>query len=103
MTPGEVIVAGRFPLGQLVITPAAAGRLTPGETADRIARHARGDWDDITAENELASREGFRLLSAYGRVALSRSVLADCRVLIAALVPEDRARLIEGLRAAPGP
>jgi hypothetical protein len=71
MTPGDGIVAGRFPLGQLVITRAAAGRLTPDEIADGIVRHARGDWGDISPEdakeNELSVREGFRLLSAYGR------------------------------------
>jgi hypothetical protein len=39
MLPGDGIVAGRFPLGQLVITRAAAGRLTPEEIADGIARH----------------------------------------------------------------
>jgi hypothetical protein len=44
MAPGEGTVAGRFPLGQLVITRNAAGRLTPEEIADGIARHARGDW-----------------------------------------------------------
>ena len=71
MTPGDRIAGARFPLGQLVITPAAAGRLTPEEIADGISRHARGDWGDLspgdTAENELSLREGFRLLSAHGR------------------------------------
>jgi hypothetical protein len=70
MTPGDDIVAGRFPLGQLVITRAAVSLLTPDEIADGIVRHARGDWGDLSpddaAENELALREGFRLLSAYG-------------------------------------
>jgi hypothetical protein len=71
MTPGEGVVAGHFPLGQLVITRAAAGRLAPEEIAGAIVRHARGVWGDISpddaAENELALRESFRLLSAYGR------------------------------------
>ena len=71
MTRGDGIVAGRFALGQFGITRAAAGRLTPEEMADEIARHARGDWGDIgpdnAAENELPLREGSRLLSAYGR------------------------------------
>ena len=71
MKPGDGIVAGRFPLGRLVITRNAAGRLTPEEIADGIARHARGDWGDLSPEdadaNELALREDFRLLSAYGR------------------------------------
>jgi hypothetical protein len=71
MTPGDPIVGARFPLGQLVITRKAAGRLSPEEIADGIARHARGDWGDLSpqdaAENDLSLREGFRLLSAYGR------------------------------------
>jgi hypothetical protein len=34
-----------------------------------------------------------------GQVALSRVVLEDCRLMIQSLVPEDRARLAEELRA----
>lgn len=34
-----------------------------------------------------------------GRVALSRAVLVDCRLMIEALVPEDRARLAKELQA----
>jgi hypothetical protein len=34
-----------------------------------------------------------------GRVALSRVILEDCRLMIGSLVPADRARLIEELRA----
>ena len=71
MTPGDRIVGARFPLGRLVITSNAAGRLSPEEIAAGLARHARGDWGDVSpedaAENELGLREGFRLLSAYGR------------------------------------
>jgi hypothetical protein len=55
MTPGDGIVAGRFPLGQLLITRAAAGRLAGDLSAEDAA------------ENELSLREGFRLLSAYGQ------------------------------------
>ena len=62
MTPGEGIVSGRFPLGQLVMTRNAAGRLTPEEIADGIVRHVRGDWGDISpedaTENDLSLREG---------------------------------------------
>jgi hypothetical protein len=38
-----------------------------------------------------------------GALALSRVVLEDIRISLAALVPEDQARLVEELRAAPGP
>jgi hypothetical protein len=94
MTPGDGIVAGRFPLGQLVITRAAVSRLTPDKIADGIARHARGDWGDISpddaAENELALREGFRLLSAYGRGERRFWVITEAdRSVTTVLLPDD--------------
>ena len=94
MTPGDGIVAGRFPLGQLVITRAAAGRLTPEEIADAIVRHVRGDWGDISpadaAENELALREGFRLLSAYGSGDCRFWVITEAdRSATTVLLPDD--------------
>jgi hypothetical protein len=94
MTPGDGIVAGRFPLGQLVITRAASGQLTPEEIAAGIGRHARGDWGDISAEdaaeNELSVREGFRLLSAYGRGARRFWVITEAdRSVTTVLLPED--------------
>jgi len=94
MTPGDHIVGGRFPLGQLVITPAAAGRLTPEEIADGIIRHARGDRGDISpgdaAENERSLREGFRLLSAYGRGDRRSWVITEAdRSATTVLLPDD--------------
>jgi hypothetical protein len=94
MTPDDSIVDGRFPLGQLVITRAAAGRLTPEEIADGIVRHARGDWGDISpndaAENELALREGFRLLSAYGSGDRRFWIISESdRSATTLLLPED--------------
>jgi hypothetical protein len=94
MTPGEGIVSGRFPLGQLVMTRAAAGRLTPEEIADGVTRHARGDWGDISpedaAENELALREGFRLFSAYGRGDRRFWIITEAdRSVTTVLLPED--------------
>lgn len=61
----------RFPLGQLLTTPAAlsalqAAGLTP---LPLLARHAAGDWGDLDPEdkqlNERALRDGGRLFSAY--------------------------------------
>jgi hypothetical protein len=94
MTSGDRIAAGRFPLGQLVITRGAAGRLTPGEIADGIVRHVRGDWGDISpedaTENELALREGFRLLSAYGRGERRYWVITEAdRSATTILLPEN--------------
>ncbi len=94
MIPGDGIVAGRFRLGQLVITRAAAGRLTPAEIADGIGRHARGEWSDLRpdddAENELSVREGFRLLSAYGRGDRRYWIITEAdRSATTVLLPED--------------
>lgn len=58
-----------FPLGQLCMTPGVQQQVPPSEMLQALRRHARGDWgelvpDDIAA-NDLAVREGTRLLSAY--------------------------------------
>ncbi len=59
----------QFRLGCLMITPQALSKLGHEEILTALARHARGDWGDLDAEdveeNELSLREGFRLLSAY--------------------------------------
>jgi hypothetical protein len=94
MTPGEGIFSGRFPLGQLVITSNANERLTPEEIADGIVRHARGDWGGVgladAAENELSLREGFRLLSAYGKGDRRFWVITEAdRSVTTVLLPED--------------
>ena len=63
---------GRFPLGQVVGTPAALKALHEnGKTPEQIlARHVRGDWGDELCEedwkvNEQALVQGHRILSAY--------------------------------------
>jgi hypothetical protein len=94
MKPGDRIVGGRFPLGQLVITRNASERLAPEEIADGITRHARGDWGDLSAEdateNDLSLREGFRLLSAYGKGDRRFWVITEAdRSATTVLLPED--------------
>jgi hypothetical protein len=60
-----------FSLGQLVATPGALAALEKaGQTAlEFLARHARGDWGELTEddrkENQLSLERGFRLLSSY--------------------------------------
>ena len=93
MTSGEGI-AGRFPLGQLIITAAAAGRLTSAEVVAGIARHARGDWGDVGPEdavaNERSLREGLRLLSAYGRGDRRFWIITESdRSVTTVLLPDD--------------
>ena len=64
-------IGARFALGQTFITPGAQEALDmAGETAIQfLRRHMSADWGEVSEddarENELALREGFRLLSSY--------------------------------------
>ena len=59
------------PLGRVVATPGALKLLSEiGEDPfGYIARHAAGDWGDLCTfdrrQNEIALREGLRVLSSY--------------------------------------
>ena len=61
----------RFSPGQIVATPGAIAALSEAGQGmlEFLIRHITGDWGDIckedAAENELALKEGFRILSAY--------------------------------------
>jgi hypothetical protein len=61
----------RFLLGRLALTPAAQALLEANavEALTLIARHATGDWGDLSPgdgdANEAALLDGDRLLSAY--------------------------------------
>lgn len=61
----------KFTLGQVVATPGALEALArAGQTPhELLARHLRGDWGDLDAEdaalNDEALKDGSRLLSAY--------------------------------------
>jgi len=61
----------KFPLGQLLITPAAMALLEKANVSifTLLERHLAGDWGDVCAEdaklNDDALRYGNRLLSVY--------------------------------------
>lgn len=61
-----------FRLGQTVATPGAIEVMEQLgiDPADLIARHVKGDWGDIHAEdrglNEQAVSDGSRIFSVYG-------------------------------------
>ncbi len=61
----------RFPLGQIVATPAAIEALKNAGTNARelLARHSRGDWGDLNQEdkdaNDSSLIDGSRILSAF--------------------------------------
>ena len=61
----------RFVLGELVVTPSAATaiRRAGHNMWEFVARHARGDWGEVSDSdhqaNDLAIATGDRILSAY--------------------------------------
>lgn len=59
----------RFPVGRLMITPAAAQVVPADEATRALRRHAAGDWGNVDSEdwaaNDAALRHGTRLLSSY--------------------------------------
>ena len=88
-------MAAKFPLGQIVITPAALEAIPATEVSAAVKRHACGDWGELDehdwGENELSLREGFRLLSAYRSTAGTKFWIiteAD-RSATTILLPED--------------
>ena len=60
-----------FSIGQCVATPGALEVLQAAGTSplDLLARHARGDWGDLSTEDQEANNQalvdGSRILSAY--------------------------------------
>ena len=65
-------MSGPFPLGQILATPGAIERMERLGIAhvELLGRHISGDWGTVDPEdaaaNELAVREGLRILSSYG-------------------------------------
>jgi hypothetical protein len=60
-----------LPLGRVVATPGALKLLSEAseDLFGYLARHAAGDWGDLCAfdrrQNEIALRDGYRVLSSY--------------------------------------
>jgi hypothetical protein len=60
-----------LPLGKVVATPGALKLLMEARAHpfEYLARHATGDWGELCAfdrrQNEIALREGLRVLSSY--------------------------------------
>lgn len=61
----------KFPLGQIVATPAALALLEEHQVSplDLLARHVSGDWGELPAEdaalNNVSLKTDGRLLSSY--------------------------------------
>jgi hypothetical protein len=85
----------KFPLGQIVITPNALGKLASDEILNALDRHVQGDWGDLDKddklENDIALEKGFRLLSAYtGNDGIKFYIITEAsRAVTTVLLPED--------------
>jgi hypothetical protein len=59
----------RVPLGVVVATVGVCQQVDHPHIVRALARHAAGDWGEVDPDdrqqNEIALREGFRLLSVY--------------------------------------
>ena len=85
-----------LPLGRVVATPGALKLLSEiGEDLfGYIARHAAGDWGDLCAfdrgQNEIALREGLRVLSSYDVPAGRVWIITEAdRSVTTILLPEE--------------
>ena len=87
---------GPLPLGKVVATPGALKLLFEAREHpfDYLARHATGDWGDLCAfdrrQNEIALREGYRVLSSYETTAGRVWIITEAdRSVTTILLPEE--------------
>jgi hypothetical protein len=85
-----------LPLGKVVATPGALKLLSEIEEDPfgYIARHVTGDWGDLCAfdcrQNEIALRDGLRVLSSYETPAGRVWIITEAdRSITTILLPEE--------------
>jgi hypothetical protein len=85
-----------LPLGRVVATPKALKLLSEAgeDPFDYLARHAAGDWGDLCAfdrrQNEIALRDGYRVLSSYEVPAGRIWIITEAdRSVTTILLPEE--------------
>jgi hypothetical protein len=85
-----------LPLGRVVATPGALKLLMEAKEHpfDYLTRHASGDWGDLCAfdlrQNEIALREGLRILSSYDVLAGTVWIITEAdRSVTTILLPEE--------------
>jgi hypothetical protein len=88
------IPATKFPLGKIVMTATALGRLNAVAVNDGLRRHASGDWGDLPVEdaeqNAFGLKHGERLFSAYGKGENRFWIITERdRSVTTVLLPED--------------
>ena len=85
----------KFEFGQTVITRNAMDQLNAEDVQICLGRHAHGDWGNLDEhdrqQNELALKDGFRLLSAYAdRNGIKFWIITEAdRSVTTVLLPED--------------
>ena len=84
----------KVPLGNIYITANAQSRLTGVQIINGLARHAAGDWGDVSPEdaesNAQALHLGNRILSAYGKGERRFWIITEAdRSVTTILLPED--------------
>jgi hypothetical protein len=89
-------MTAQLPLGRVVTTPGALKLLTEARAHpfDYLARHATGDWGELCAfdrrQNEMALREGYRVLSSYDVLAGRVWIITEAdRFVTTILLPEE--------------
>jgi hypothetical protein len=85
-----------LPLGRVVATPGALKLLTEAREHpfNYLARHATGDWGELCAfdrrQNEIALRDGYRILSSYDFPAGRVWIITEAdRSITTILLPEE--------------
>jgi hypothetical protein len=85
-----------LPLGRVVATPGALKLLgkSGGHPFEYLARHAAGDRGELCAfdrrQNEIALREGYRVLSSYETPAGRVWIITEAdRSITTILLPEE--------------
>jgi hypothetical protein len=89
-------MTAQLPLGRVVATPGALKLLMEAREHpfNFLARHATGDWGELCAfdrrQNEIALREGYRVLSSYYVLAGKVWVITEAdRSVTTVLLPEE--------------
>jgi hypothetical protein len=85
-----------LPLGRVLATPGALKLLTEARAHpfEYLARHAAGDWGELCdfdrRQNEIALRDGYRVLSSYDVPAGRVWIITEAdRSITTILLPED--------------
>ena len=85
-----------LPLGRVLATPGALKLLVKagGHPFELLTRHATGDWGELCAfdrrQNEMALREGYRVLSSYPVGAEHVWIITEAdRSVTTILLPEE--------------